>query len=276
MKQISILGCGWLGYPLALELIKEGFVVQGSTRSQKKYELLQKAGIIPYLINLDPLVSGNNLHQFFQTNILIIAIPPSVRTTSTDFHPNQIFNILDKISSSTIQHCIYISSTVVYPDLNDHVTEETPVNTATDRALAVVNAEQLLQNYKIPITIIRCGGLMGYDRNPVKYLRYLIEDQQSRNKKMKSADTPVNYIHRDDVIGIIKKVIDEQAWDQIFNAVAPKHPYRKEILLKQYPEAVLKGNSNLDSSYKIVRSDKVSRILNYKFKYPDPLSFPFS
>ena len=31
MTQISILGCGWLGLPLAKALLKNGFSVKGST-----------------------------------------------------------------------------------------------------------------------------------------------------------------------------------------------------------------------------------------------------
>jgi UDP-N-acetyl-D-mannosaminuronate dehydrogenase len=30
MKQISILGCGWLGLPLAKALLQKGFSVHGS------------------------------------------------------------------------------------------------------------------------------------------------------------------------------------------------------------------------------------------------------
>jgi 3-hydroxyisobutyrate dehydrogenase-like beta-hydroxyacid dehydrogenase len=31
MTKISILGCGWLGFPLAKALLKDGFTVKGST-----------------------------------------------------------------------------------------------------------------------------------------------------------------------------------------------------------------------------------------------------
>ena len=44
MKQISILGCGWLGFPLAQALLKAGFSTKGSTTSIDKKEMLEKAG----------------------------------------------------------------------------------------------------------------------------------------------------------------------------------------------------------------------------------------
>jgi 3-hydroxyisobutyrate dehydrogenase-like beta-hydroxyacid dehydrogenase len=35
MKKISILGCGWLGFPLAKALLKEGFAVKVLPLQQK-------------------------------------------------------------------------------------------------------------------------------------------------------------------------------------------------------------------------------------------------
>ena len=37
-KNISILGCGWLGKPLVIKLIEEGFTVKGSTTTTRKFD----------------------------------------------------------------------------------------------------------------------------------------------------------------------------------------------------------------------------------------------
>ena len=50
-KEISLLGCGWLGIPLASSLVKKGFAVKGSTTSSDKLEILKSEGVIPYLID---------------------------------------------------------------------------------------------------------------------------------------------------------------------------------------------------------------------------------
>ncbi len=50
--QISILGCGWLGVPLAESLIKKGFSIKGSTTSEEKIEILTKKGIEAFLISI--------------------------------------------------------------------------------------------------------------------------------------------------------------------------------------------------------------------------------
>lgn len=46
-KQIAIMGCGWLGAPLAEKLLAEGWEVYGSSRSLANLEGLQALGLKP-------------------------------------------------------------------------------------------------------------------------------------------------------------------------------------------------------------------------------------
>ena len=48
--KISILGCGWLGFPLAKSLVEKGFSVKGSTTSENKLSILSTAGILFYCL----------------------------------------------------------------------------------------------------------------------------------------------------------------------------------------------------------------------------------
>ena len=45
MNEISILGCGWLGKPLALALLNNNYAVKGSTTSFEKTQHLASLGI---------------------------------------------------------------------------------------------------------------------------------------------------------------------------------------------------------------------------------------
>ena len=51
-NRIGILGCGWLGLPLAKKLIKKNFLVKGSTTSINKIDELKENDIDPYLIHI--------------------------------------------------------------------------------------------------------------------------------------------------------------------------------------------------------------------------------
>lgn len=53
MTKISILGCGWLGFPLAKALVEKGFLVNGSTTTVAKMAGLENQGIVPFLVALD-------------------------------------------------------------------------------------------------------------------------------------------------------------------------------------------------------------------------------
>ncbi|WP_396187155.1 hypothetical protein [Flavobacterium sp.] len=64
MTQISILGCGWLGLPLAKALLENGFAVKGSTTSQEKLSVLENSGIQPFIIALESNNVSGNIETF--------------------------------------------------------------------------------------------------------------------------------------------------------------------------------------------------------------------
>jgi len=79
-NKIAILGCGWLGLPLAKKLISKNFIVRGSTTSKDKISVLENERIEPFLITLDKEFDKKNLSEFLKNiDILIINIPPNIR-----------------------------------------------------------------------------------------------------------------------------------------------------------------------------------------------------
>ena len=82
--QISILGCGWLGFPLAKSLQKKGFIINGSTTTEEKISSLKNEGIHPFKINLFENKIDGDFNLFIENSeILIVDIPPKLRGTST-------------------------------------------------------------------------------------------------------------------------------------------------------------------------------------------------
>lgn len=114
MNNISILGCGWLGKPLAVSLLEDGFSVKGSTTSEIKIQELEALEIEAYLVDITEF---EEFDSFLQSDILIIAI------TSKDIDAFE--RLIEQIQTSTIQKVIFISSTSVYPVSNAIVSEET-------------------------------------------------------------------------------------------------------------------------------------------------------
>ena len=71
MKSVSILGCGWLGKPMAVSLLREGFTVKGSTTSEIKIQELEALEIEAYLIDITEF---EEFDLFLSSDILLIAI----------------------------------------------------------------------------------------------------------------------------------------------------------------------------------------------------------
>jgi nucleoside-diphosphate-sugar epimerase len=267
-KSVSILGCGWLGLPLAQHLVNKKYKVNGSTTSQNKMQLLQNAGINPFQIDLSSFLRIDL--EFFKCSVLIINIPPALRKRDVGNHLDELQHIFDTMLQEKPENILFVSSTSVYKDENRIMAEE-DADSESDIFLIEQKVIDNCTERAIPFTILRCGGLMGYDRIPCKYY--------SGKTNLTLPDTPVNYIHRDDVIAIIADCLENEHWGEIYNAVAPHHPGRKEVIaeccnrsafiLPEYSSEVT------NEAYKIISSDKLMYDLSYRFIYPDPLQFPY-
>jgi nucleoside-diphosphate-sugar epimerase len=267
MKKISILGCGWLGLPLAKSFLEQGISVKGSTTSIEKISILEKAGITPFIVSLSAVEVSDetkiSLEQFLNNSeILIVDIPPKLRGDSKENFVGKIKNLIPFIENSTVKKVLFVSSTSVFSEDNSEVTEASIPNPDTESGKQLLEAEQLLQSNKnFETTIIRFGGLIGNDRHPIKFL--------AGRKNIENPDAPINLIHQDDCIGIIETIISLDLWNAIFNAVAPIHPTRKEYYSQKAMDLNLplpEFEEDKISIGKLISSDKIETVLNYKFK----------
>ena len=201
---ISILGCGWLGLPLARQLVQQGHQIKGSTTSQEKIEVMKSIGIIPYLIKLTE--EEPQWVDFLKTDVLVITIPIK------EIKP---FKYLIKTLASTVK-IIYTSSTAIYLPSKEPINEKN----ALDAQHPLLAIEQVIRNSGNPSTIIRLAGLFDQRRHPGRWFA---------NKVLTHPNGPVNLIHLDDCLGIIEKIINYQVWNEIFNACANEHPSRKNF-----------------------------------------------
>ncbi len=270
MKTVSILGCGWLGLPLALSLKEAGFLVRGSARGPEKLPALLEKGIEPYLIDIAPEVRGESTDEFFSSDVLFINFPPERRDDIETYHEKQIRNLIGAIPNPGGKMVIFASSTSVYPNTNGVVREEDSLNPEKPSGKALVRVERLLMEHpEIDTTVIRFSGLIGYDRAPIKSIR--------RKKLVLNPDCPLNLIHRDDCIEIVRSVINLDVRNTILNATCNEHPTRREY----YSHEALKYGIELPlfetksiPEYKIVSNEKLKKTLRYRLIYTDPLRIP--
>ncbi|MDA6068097.1 SDR family oxidoreductase [Flavobacterium sp. AC] len=270
MTQISILGCGWLGLPLAKKLIEKGHSINGSTTSESKLSILENAGTNPFLVELESESVSENINDFLaNSEILIIDIPPKLRGNNTDtsnssrkIFVEKIQTLIPFIEKSTVKKVLFVSSTSVYGDENGNVTEETIPNPQTESGKQLLLTERILQkNQNFETTILRFGGLIGVDRHPVKFM--------AGKENLENPDAPVNLIHQNDCISIIEEIINQSKWNEVFNAVAPFHPTREEYYTqKAKKQNLVLPTFSIEKSNikKVISSKKVEDSLGYLFK----------
>lgn len=267
-KTISIVGCGWLGLPLAEHLVKIGYFVNGSTTDASKFAEIEAVGATPFLVLLSSECNNDYDEAFLDCDTLIVNFPPHRRDDIIEFHQQQYKAICDKIKQSKVKNIVMVSSTSVYPDIPKILTEADAINPDKASGKALLTAESIVQNStNKEVTIVRFGGLIGYDRNPARFL--------SGKKDLKDGNAAVNLIHRDDCISIITKIIQQEKWGRVYNACCDEHPTRKEFYcaaarFSGFPEPVFSENEPTNG-YKIIDSTKLKTELNYSFTYKSPL-----
>lgn len=272
--KISILGCGWLGLPLAKSLVERGHLVKGSNTTVEKLTVLRQADIQPFALRLAPEPQGVGWSYFLEADVLIINIPPRLERSEPGFHVAQMQVLANLLQNAAVQRVLYVSSTSVYPELNRVVFESDVTTPAQSAAPALVEAEQIVQNLAMPSLVLRCGGLMGYERIPAKYV--------SGKQNLETGNIPVNYVHRDDVIGVITHFLEQPttAWNRVYNVVAPEHPIRRQVYettaapFGYLPPTFLESAPS--QSFKIVSSQSLLQSTSYAFCYPNPITFYYN
>ncbi len=263
MEQISILGCGWLGLPLAEHLIEKGFSIKGSTTSPNRVGELESKEIEAFIIELFPAGISGDYETFLRNSkTLIIDIPPKLRGENPASFVGKMKTFIETaVVNSSIEHVLFISSTSVYSDEAITVTEETIEKPETLSGKELLATEHFLQQQTaFKTTILRFGGLIGGNRNPAKTL--------SGKSNIATPNAPINLIHQDDCIGIITAIIEQNFWGKKINASTPFHPTRKEYYTAKANELglPLPEFEENNASGKVIDSSRLIAELGYEFR----------
>jgi len=185
-------------------------------------------------------VEANEKAQMYHCDVFVIAIPPR------ECYLEVLEENVQKLDAKT--QVILLSSISFY-----------------DGKKLVVQAESLLQSMHKGVTVLRLGGLMGYDRIAGKYTA----------GKVLPADSRTNYIHRDDVLEIIKCIIEKDIRAEAFKVVAPVQSTKKVLFeqnAKQFGFAET-GFLAGDEEEKVLSPKKLCERLDYNFLKEDVLTF---
>lgn len=273
-KNISILGCGWLGLPLAEAFIESGFRVKGSTTREERLSVIEAAGAEGYVLKAyGGYWTGERLNDFLQCDILLIAIPPGTKRNANSTHALEIARLMEHIKtySSAIKQVIYISSTSVYKNINAVVIEsDTATPSNIDNQILFQAEKHVHESVIAEKLILRLGGLTGYDRMLGRFF--------AGKQELAGGNEPVNLVHRDDVVACILFLLKKGIGEQVFNICSPQHPSRKDFYTRlcdrfNLPEPHF--SEVLKTDWKEVSTEKINQS-GYKWLFPDPNDYTYT
>ncbi|RYY17257.1 MAG: SDR family NAD(P)-dependent oxidoreductase, partial [Cytophagaceae bacterium] len=223
-----MLGCGWLGLPLAHALLAQGHRVLGTTTTPDQLPVLAAAGIEPYLLQLGADFSAadeTNLTAFLrQANVLVLNVPP--RAAVAGGYPQLLRPVHRAVAAARLQAVLFVSTTGVYPEEPRLMREQDAISTR-DAASDVLRTEgHFVPRYgQWHSTVVRLGGLIGPGRAPGRFL--------AGRRDLAQGDAPVNLLHLTDAVGVLSAIIKNNSWGYTLNVCALGHPPRREF----YPAA---------------------------------------
>ncbi len=250
-NKIAVVGLGWLGLPLAKSLHAKGYEIIGSTtRSEKLMRLLDSKLSVRIL-----KIGRNNLvgdwTKFIQdVELLIINLPPGKNGTEVSDYPQQIAQLISRCEATL--NVIFVSSTSVYGDESETVTEESATNPTRDAGKAVLEAENRIRaHFGKNATIVRFAGLIGENRHPGRFLKAGTSTYAAKRR--------VNLIDQTDCIRLIESIYDQRKFGEIYNGCADEHPTYDVFYTKAAKALGLDSpqfDSSQPSSGKIVSNEK--------------------
>ena len=187
-KKVVILGLGWLGLPLANQLLREGYSVIGTKRNLPNQ--LPKNGLLISTWQLgEPLPI-----ELRKADYYVFTLPPSA---------DEAFVVKTKFlfegipSNATLLFC---SSTSVYGNQTGVLYESSSLEGGRRSGALLVELEHYLQTDRaFNRIVLRFAGLIGPRRHPIFSLSGRTIDSNENQT--------VNLIHQEDVIGIIYKIL---------------------------------------------------------------------
>ncbi len=193
----------------------------------------------------------------------MVSNQPGVRVDGGLSHLSHIRKVLQYLDDET--YVLYCNSTGIYGK-GDNIKEEGAIKSSVFYQFE----EELFHSLNERLTVLRLGGLVGPDR--------IIIDSLIRKEVKVSPIDPVNFIHQTDVVNIIASIIDKELWGEVYNAVAPLHPTKKEVydhwtVANEVVGDVEYLEDDVPKLSKTISSEKLISDLKFKFKYKNPLKF---
>jgi nucleoside-diphosphate-sugar epimerase len=277
--RVLIIGCGYVGLPLGVELVRLGHEVFGVRRAASSDHLLAAAGIKPLAADITKSADLPQLPGPFDWVVNCVSSGKGGVDQYREVYLQGTRNLVEWLSAAPPKKFVYTSSTSVYGQNDGSPVKETsPAEPASDTARVLLDTEKTLldaaQQKKFPAVILRVAGIYGPERGHL-FLQYLKNEARIPGQGARF----INMIHRDDLVGVIIAALKSGRPGEIYNAVddepvAQIHFFRwlSETLGKWMPpfaDEAENADRKRALTNKKVQNRKLKMELGHQFKYPN-------
>lgn len=277
--RVLIVGVGYVGLPLGVELVRQGHEVFGLRRSDAADGELVSAGIKPLHVDITKAETLAALPNDFDWVVNCAATGGGSVEDYRQLYLQGTRNLIEWLSASPPKKFVYTSSTSVYGQNDGSPVKETnPTEPESETAKVLVETENVLleaaRQKKFPAVILRVAGIYGPDRGHW-FNQYLKNDARLEGKGGRF----LNMIHRDDLVGVIGAALKSGRAGEIYNAVDDEpvsqfhfFEWLAATLDKPLPPSVPEdaaADRKRGVTNKKVSNRRLKMELGYQFKYPN-------
>lgn len=217
--RVLIVGCGYVGSQVALELARLGHEVFGLRRSGGEDPELAAAGVKQLTGDITQPADLARLPGPFDWVVNTVSSTKGGVDEYEGVYVQGTRHLIEWLAPTPIRKYVYTSSTSVYGQTDGSVVKESsPAEPASPTSQRLVTAENLLleaaRTRRFPAVILRVAGIYGPGRGHL-FLQYL----QGEARIAGQGERIINMIHRDDVGGAILAALQSGRPGEIYNAV---------------------------------------------------------
>lgn len=273
-----IVGCGYVGTALGIQLIEQGHCVWGLRRSHRNDAELTKAGIVPLVADITLPQGLSGLNPSYDWVVHCVSASGGGAPEYEEIYVRGTRHLLAWLSNAPPAKLVYTSSTGVYGQTDGSLVDETSQTIpAAPTARILVQAEELLLQSAVhrgfPSVVLRVAGIYGPGR------AFWLEQFRSGTAKIEgNGERILNMIHRDDVAGAIIAALLQGTPGRIYNAVDDE-PAAQLVFLRwlstrlgrTLPPRDVEGQNasrKRGATNKRVSNQRLKGELGYRLKFP--------
>jgi nucleoside-diphosphate-sugar epimerase len=276
--RVLIVGCGYVGLPLGVELLRQGHEVFGVRRSRDGEVELKSAGLQPIVADITQPAQLARIPGPFDWVVNTVSSTRGGVEAYRAVYWQGTRNLIEWLAPTPLKKYVQASSTSVYGQTDgSRVKEDSPTEPTSLTSQVLVETEKLLleaaRMRNFPAVILRVAGIYGPERGHL-FLQYL----RNEARLVGHGERVLNMVHRDDLVGAIIAALQHGRPGEIYNAVDDEpvtqrrfFTWLSETLGKWMPPSASEteeARRKRGWTNKRVSNRKLKMELGYRFKYP--------